>query len=445
MKRSIKMIALLLVLALMAGGTLLVQKLNETESVSETEGSFALTAHTAEDVTGLSWTNEGVTWHFVKKDGAWHNADDAAFPASTDAVQAMADELAAMTATRRLEDVTEPANYGLAEPGFTITAEWADGSSSTYAMGAELPIGDGYYLSISSEENVVYAVEDALDERFSKTGTELASLEAIPELEDPTRLVISGILDISRAEASTSIDPDQLWYTADGVAVSNTEAETKVTAANGILWNELLSTNASDEELAAWNLTEDTATAISLYTDDEPGLTVLIGAKDEDGNYYARLPESRLVYNVTSSEVNTLLTASVDDLRVTDLMPLDYERVQQAEITADDSAFTFSGVPAEEETTETTEESAETEEAPAPGQELWNLIHALTASSFTEETAQGDALLTIAVTNVNGVTETLSFHAYDVDSYLVSTATGECALTDAAAVDKIIRALRQLV
>ena len=93
MKRSIKMIALLLALALMAGGTLLAQKMTETRSVSETEGTFALAAQTAEEVTGLSWTHEGVTYHFVKQDGAWKNADDAAFPVNSDEVQELADRL----------------------------------------------------------------------------------------------------------------------------------------------------------------------------------------------------------------------------------------------------------------------------------------------------------------------------------------------------------------
>lgn len=96
------MIALLL--ALMAGGVAVVQNLNETQSVSESEGSFAIASGAAEDVTGLSWTHENVTYHFTQKDGAWKNADDAAFPAHSDKLQEMADELAALTATRKLEN-----------------------------------------------------------------------------------------------------------------------------------------------------------------------------------------------------------------------------------------------------------------------------------------------------------------------------------------------------
>lgn len=440
MKRSVKTIILLLVLALMIGGTAAVQQLNKTESVSETEGTFALTANAAQDVTGLQWTHEGVTWHFVKRDGAWHNADDADFPASTDAVQAMADDLAALTATRKLTDVTEPADYGLAEPVFTITAEWADGETTTYAMGAELPFGDGYYLSLSSEANVVYAVEDALDDLFARTGTELANLETIPAVEDPDRLVISGLLDVRRADASTSINPDQRWYTADGAALNNSDVEAMVTAANGILWNELLSTNASEEELAAWNLTEETATAITLYSGDETGMTVLIGAADASGSYYARLPGSSLVYNVTASEVSTLMKANAGDMRVTELMPLSYEAVRQAQVTANGSAITFSGVPAETETTEETEEAAV-----APEQHLWDLIRVLEANSFVAEAPQGDALLVINAANTSGVTETLSFHDYTADEYLVELSSGECALVNAATVDQIIRTLRQMV
>lgn len=438
-KRSIKMIALLLALALMAGGTLLAQKMTETRSVSETEGTFALAAQTAEEVTGLSWTHEGVTYHFVKQDGAWKNADDAAFPVNSDEVQELADDLAAMTATRKLEDVTEPANYGLAEPAATVTAEWADGSSTAYAMGAETPFGDGYYLSLSTEAGTVYTVEDALDDLFDKSAMELAALEEIPAVEDASRLVIGSALEIIRAEASVTIDEAQLWYTADGLPLNAADAEDLLDDAAAISWKELLSASASAEELAAWSLTGKTATAITL-SNAEKTSTVLIGAADESGNYYARLPESSMVYTVASSKVSALLSADASGMRVADLMPLAYESVQEAQISANGSVFAFSGIPAGEAEAEETEAEAET-----PGKDLWTLIKALKADSFVQAAPQGDALLTITAANAAGMTETIAFYDYDAESYLVALGSGETALTDAAAVDQIIRTFKQLI
>ena len=52
MKRSIKFVLLLVVLALCVGGYVMVQQNAIKETVSETKGAFALTEKTAADVAG---------------------------------------------------------------------------------------------------------------------------------------------------------------------------------------------------------------------------------------------------------------------------------------------------------------------------------------------------------------------------------------------------------
>ena len=51
----------------------------------------------------------------------------------------------------------------------------------------------------------------------------------------------------------------------------------------------------------------------------------------------------------------------------------------------------------------------------------------------------------ITAVNASGVSETISFCEYDAQSYLAVSGSGVCALTDAAAVDQIIRMFKQLV
>ena len=55
MKRSIKLLILLVLLCACAGGYLLVSGMDGAEQVSEETGDFALTARTAEELTGLEW------------------------------------------------------------------------------------------------------------------------------------------------------------------------------------------------------------------------------------------------------------------------------------------------------------------------------------------------------------------------------------------------------
>ena len=53
-----------------------------------------------------SWVKDDVTYDFVKTDGVWAKADEAIFPVDQDALNALAEDLLDLTATRKLEDVT---------------------------------------------------------------------------------------------------------------------------------------------------------------------------------------------------------------------------------------------------------------------------------------------------------------------------------------------------
>ncbi len=448
MKRSRKMLMLLLALVLMLGGTLAVQHLTQKDSVSETETAMPLTALTADDVTGLSWTHDGVTYHFTKQDGAWKNADDAAFPASTDALNAMAEDLAALETTRTITGVKSIADYGIDAPVFTLTADWSDGSSITYAMGDALPFGDGYYLGLSDQPETVYAVTDALDDLFAKAGTELASFEALPAFENVTRITVGNSFDASLLEASATLDPDQRWYAADGTPVKHNGAEDLIADVGEIAWNELIHTSAGADTLAACDLDDASVIPVTLYDGENAVFALLIGGEADSTHRYARLPGSRMVYTIASSNVSSLLNATVASLAMTDLLPLEYAQVQEATLTAGSHSVSFSGVPAAEDAAESTEEAAEaTDESTEadPYESLWQKAAALSGEAFTGEVGtDAETLLTIAVTSVNGVQETLVITSHDAESYLLTTADGTMQLVSAADVDALIRSLRVL-
>lgn len=216
MKRSKKMLLLLIALVLCVGGYYGVQLLgSDTASVSEEAGTFALNSHTADDLTGLSWSNNDERFAFTLSDGAWSVTADPAFPLNQTDVQSMADDLLALVGTRQLDGVTDLAAYGLAEPTFSVTASWSDGTSTTYAVGDETPFGDGYYISLG-QEHVIYTITDDISDIFDTTLNDLAVLESIPAATAATRLTIadgsngSMSLDIVKEEASRTINTGEL-------------------------------------------------------------------------------------------------------------------------------------------------------------------------------------------------------------------------------------------
>lgn len=455
MKRSVKSIILLAVLVLLIGGYYLTQNLTRTVSVTEETGTFALTDKTSEDLVGISWTKDDVSYHFVREDDLWVNADDAAFPVNQDAVQALADDLFGIAADRKIEDVQKVADYGLDVPVFTVAGEWSDGTTTEYAMGDATPFGDGYYLKLSGSDTTVYTVANSLNTMFSDTLVDLAQPEEIPAVENADRLTVGTSLDVSFSETSSTLDPQQNWYASDGTAVDDAAVEELVEAAQSIEWNELLTASATGEELTGWNLTDDAATALTVYENGEPVISLLIGATDDSGNYYARLSDSTMVYTVTSDSVSSLREADPADLASTVLIPLAFEDLSEAAFTLNGLTYAYARTETEvtAEATEETEATAATEVSvtlngeetdAAVAEEVWSIVSSLAISGNTDAATEGESLLRIHAVNENGISAEFEFCGYDADSYLVVCSDGSTALTNADSVDKLIRNLRQL-
>lgn len=433
MKRMKKMILLLGVLALVLGGYTLMNRQQETASVQEEAGTFALTAKTADDLTGLEWTKDEESFSFTREDDTWKKADNAAYPVEQSAVDGLADELIALEATRKLDNVTDAAMYGLAEPAFSVTAHWSDGTSTTYQMGDETPFGDGYYLALSDQTQTAYTVSSSLSTLFSKTMDDFAAMEDIPTVAEVTRLTIGDTFDASYKEESATINASQHWYAADGRALDG--VDDLVTDAKAITWSGLVEAVATDAQLTEWKLDEASAVALTQY-DGEESATILFGTTDENGDYYARLPESAMVYTVAADSVSSLLNASPESMISLALAETAYADLQEAVFTVGDLTHTV--VPPAQTAEGETEEAVED-----PGEELWEQFTALKADEHVTGTEAGETLLTVSVTLKTGIRASFIFTAYNADRYIVTD--GErTMLTDAANVDKLIRAIKSI-
>ena len=332
--------------------------------------------------------------------------------------------------------------YGLSEPAFTVTASWSDGATTAYAMGAETPFGDGYYVS-SGQNEIVYTIEDDLAAIFDTTLNALAVKETIPSAAAANRLTVGSALDIVKEETSRTINAGEVWYdNLTGNAVDASKADELLSAAQGIAWAELAEPTASDVELTAFGLDEASAAAITLYEGENAVLTLLIGQQNDSGDYYARLPGSAMVYTVTGGDADALLAARAADMPSMVMLDLAEENVQSAVFTA--GAHTYSWAPAEKsEKSEKSEEAEETADAQEePGKALWASLLAMEPANVAES-ADGSVLLSVEVLSTDGQSAVLTFTEYDAENYAVQV-LDRCFLTDAAKVDALIRSLRAI-
>lgn len=482
MKRGAKMLILLALLIALAGGYVLVNRMNRRDEAAEESGSFPLAEG---ELTALHWERDGETYDFEKFNDTWADADDASFPVDQDALDGMAERLTTLEADRRLADVADAADYGIGEDSFSITAGWSDGSSTTYAQGDATPFDDGWYLRSSADEGCVYVTDASLDAMFAETRLDLAEQEELPEVEEPERLNVGGRLTAVR-DGGDGFEPNQRWYEeATGEPLDDIAVDELASTLGELEWQSLVSVDASEEELAAWGLDDASALSVSLSNADAER-ALLLGLDDETGARFARLPGSSMVYTVSAEGTQALVEASAESLWRPELAALEYDDVQSFEFELDGQTLKF---PAEEEAkaadagvepkagdsevadgaeaeaatdaevsdaadgvevaddadaaegADAGDAASDAEAEPDPAEALWQRVSGLTATARAEG-EPGDLLLTLRVTGESGVERIFTFWECDVDSYIADDGLRRL-LVPAADVDALIRALRQ--
>ena len=445
-KRALILAGVLAVLVLVYAG---VQKsVSQPETVTEESGTYALTAHTVEELTGLQWTNgdgeEQETLHFVKTDGRWRVEGDEAFPVKQDSVEGLAETLTALKADRKLENVEKPEDYGLLEPAFTLTAGWSDGTETVYSMGDETPFGDGYYLSLSGEDGTVYTVADALSGDFSGSLLSFAQSEELPAVENVTRLVVGDTLDVEGTAEKTEGEGSSLRWTwkATGEKLDGSEVEALIDEAKNLSWTELKAVNADDEALSGYGLTEEQAVAITLYDGETAVWKLLTGAAADEGGRYVRLPDSAMVY---TADVASLLEADVGSLYDAALTELTAEEVSTISVKAGDQLWEYAAdivETAAENSDANGDTDTETAAETPRWEQLFEKLSAMKATGRVAETPGTTPVLEAQIVTRTGGKETFAFFLYDESSYLmpINETTGYLFSADKA--DQLLRVLR---
>lgn len=453
MKRSKKMILMLCALAVLIGGYFGVQQLNQTESVSETAGTFDLTAKTMDDLTGLSWTKDDVVYAFTYANDTWSTTDQPAWPVLQSAVQTMADSLLGLQGTRKLEDVKNPADYGLGTPAFSVTASWKDGSSTTYSMGDATPFADGYYLSLSGQEGTIYTIASSLSTTFNKTQKDLVAMETVPTVAEVMEMSVGDSFHAVKLSESKTVDPDQLWYDAQtDQPLDGSKIETLISDAGSISWEDLVTANADEASLKEWKLDDEQAVTVTLTGGDATAV-ILLGEMDESSHYYARLPGSSMVYTVDSGDVSSLMTASAEDMWIKAILPMPYEQLAEATFTTEKGEYRLvksaaeatedtASPEAEETAPEGTAEASEASETDEADKVLWQMVTALKADGTSETEQTGDQILRIHAVSVSGMETTVVICEYSAESYLAVVDGGTPLLVPADDIDSLVRAVR---
>ena len=478
--RGKKLIAMTVSLAILLGiyasvRTLIADPEEEADPVT-------VAALDPDTLTSLSWTNSSDgTLELTRagKDTDWSYAGDSDFPVNQSYPQAMLDALTEVSASLAIDNPSDLEEYGLENPGLTITATDSDGTVTSFSLGDQNEVTSEYYLSCSADEGQIYLVDDTLAGAFSYDLYDLVEMEELPDFGTVTSLSIQqpdGDLTLEYHEDSSgmSYNPDEFhWFLTQGenlTAVDTGKAQSLASAVTGLSWQLCSDYKADDEELAEYGLDDSALTVQLTYLPQEEdedaesadssaaedtdadttpqSFTLLIG-EDVDGGTYARLGDSRMVYLISTETADSLRYAAASSLQPDEVCVLNWDQMQKIEVTYGGQTHTieFSGATTEEvedsegETVTQTVNVYRSGEEELSGTEVEALLDAINALSVTARggNASGEELISFTFyQEVDGYEElTLRLTAQDTAS-CVADFDGAACQTDRSAVNEFV-------
>lgn len=333
MKRSKKLLSMLLVLVLLIGATVAVTQLTGEDEAQETVGTVIFSLE-PETVTAISWDySEEVS--FEKKNGSWVYASDRAFPLDESYIDTMLDTLRGITASRTIEAVEDWDQYTLEAPICEIRVT-AGEASHTLKIGEETTLGGERYLSIG--DGNVYLVDSGVLDSFSYGLYDLLVMETIPAMENITSVKLHSdtqSYELAYLEHSgLSYSDDYVWF-LNGQALDTELTGELLDTITGLTWEECAHFHVTD--FSACGLAEPAATVTIVYGAGET--FVLHLGETADGSCYARLGDSAMVYRVDGAILDTLRYTTAAELQPDEVLLMDWEEVTSMDITLNGGTY----------------------------------------------------------------------------------------------------------
>lgn len=174
MKRYVSIIALLLTAALLTACG------SGADTQSKEADAAVQTALPPEGITALVLSDDSQVLRFSREDETWYWQDDTTFPLDQEAMPALVEAAAAMTAASPVRVAEEDlADYGLDDTKITL-AVTADGETLTFARGDQAESGDWYMRC--AEDGTVRLVSDNAVKIFQLLDGSIYDMAALPVL-----------------------------------------------------------------------------------------------------------------------------------------------------------------------------------------------------------------------------------------------------------------------
>lgn len=472
MKRSKRLCILLGVLAVACVATFALSRYQAHQEQIETSGEVVLEIP-VDSVQALSWEYDGEELAF-HKDDKWIYDEDEAFPVDGEKIEGLLEQFSAMAAAFIIENPEDLSPYGLSDPTCSIVIT-TDEETYTILLGGYSTMDSQRYVSIG-DGNVYLVAEDPLDD-YDVGLRDLLDPDDIPAFDQVSKITFTGSENYEIFYEAYE-DSSTRTYCADDVYFAQLEDGTlpldtdKVTSYLQTIHyldvSDYVTYNVTDEELAQYGLDDPELTIqVDYVTENEDGdevtetFTLHISrdpdelakaeqaesegeeedTEEEEITAYMRVGDSPIVYRLYSESYSSLMRASWDDLRHSELITADFADITQIDISLDGSDYTI-----------TTDGSGDDRtyaylETEVEIDDFRDALESLQADSFTDESpAQKEEIsLTLHLDNEAFPTVEIDLYRYDGSSCLAVVDGVPAALVERSQVVDLIEAVNAIV
>lgn len=474
-KRGLLAIGGVILLGLLIGIYLVLKNVNQEEETKENEEEQqeeSIVEVEAENIKTLVFQLEGekVTW--VQEDGAWSLEGWDDFPVDAGKISNLTAAIKSLKAGRTLNDIQNLQDYGLKEPVNTVQVTLNDGTTETIHIGNKNPSTNDTYVYLDEEKEKVYTVADDLGTTFSGTVFDFAKGEEYPSL------VASSIkkIEVTKKENSYIVenteDSSTGWYVTDEAGgqkkADSTEASSLQSTIAGMGFSGYYAYDC--EDWSAYGLDKPRMELKIVYTQEDTTeeededkkaepvtkeMTLYVGNRSQDGNYYVRLNDSAEVHGISQSTIDTIKNGEAFDYWNKTMDGITLADMDHLDVTYGGKTYTMKQTVTEKAESSDTEEETKTvttyyvNDEEVDGTDFASFYNAalgvLCQERLREDGSEGEPELTLVYVGKGGETVTVTYTKRDANFYTAADSNENYGLVNKMDVKGLVDKLAKLI